>query len=94
MLHLLPALFLKHDTQCIYKILTKDIQDPVILGHVVPLEFVVCCPAGDDLLVMERSRPEPDPALSHVLVGADLGVRVSGANIQGDEALKTDHCVH
>lgn len=66
----------------------------MVLGHVVPLELVIGCPASDDLLVMERPRPEPDPTLRHVLVGADLGVRVGGANVQGDEALTTVHGVH
>ena len=66
----------------------------MVLRHVVPLELVVGGSAGDDLLVVERPRSEPDPALSHVLVGADLAVCVGWAHGQGNEALTTVHGIH
>ena len=66
----------------------------MVLRHVVPLELVVGGPARDDLLVVQRPWPEPDPALRDVLVRADLAVRVGGAHVQGDEALTTVHGVH
>lgn len=66
----------------------------MVFRHVVALEFVVGGSAGDDLLVVERPRPEPDPALRHVVVGADLAVRVGWAHGQGNEALTTVHGIH
>lgn len=66
----------------------------MVLRHVVPLELVVGGPAGDDLLVVERPGPEPDPALRHILVGADLTVRVGWAHRQRNEALTTVHGIH
>ena len=60
----------------------------MVLQEVVgSLQFVVGGPAGDDLPVVQGGGGEPDPALRHVPIGADHGVRVGGAHVERDDAL-------
>ena len=51
--------------QCL---LTEYVKNSMILHNIVSLKFVVCSSTGDHLLVMQRSRTEPDPTLSDIIV--------------------------
>ena len=71
------------------RILTEDVEPPVVLQEVVgSLQLVVGGPAGDDLLVVEGGGGQPDPGLGEVLVRADHGVRVGRPDVQGNDTLQ------